>query len=80
MWDLPPPVSDGPLVPHVAEWILNHWATRPGAFYYYSLMEVQLIYSVVLASAIQHLHYIYIRFFSLIGYYKILTIVPCAIQ
>ena len=49
-----------------------------------------LIYNVVLVSGIQqndsviHIYmYIYIfffRFFSIIGYYKILNIVPCAIQ
>ena len=43
-------------------------------------------YNVVLVSGIQHsdsVIYINIklfRFFSLIGYYKILSIVPCAIQ
>ena len=47
-----------------------------------------MIYSVVLVSSVQQsdsvIHmYIYIfsfRFFSLIGYYKILSVVPCAIQ
>ena len=53
-------------------------------------IEIQLIYNVVLISGIQQsdsvIHtyiYIYIfffRFFSIIGYYKILSIVPCAIQ
>ena len=46
----------------------------------------QLIYNVVLISGIQQSDsciYIYIfffRFFSIINYYKILNIVPCAIQ
>ena len=48
---------------------------------------VQLIYNVVLVSGVQqsdsvtHTHIpIFFRFFSLIGYYKILSIVACAIQ
>ena len=55
------------------------------------LMEIQLIYNIMLVSGVQrHDSVIYIqkrkiyiflfRFFSLIGYYKILSIVPCAIQ
>ena len=45
-----------------------------------------LVYNVVLVSGIQSDSFIYIyiffffRFFSIVGYYKILSIVPCAIQ
>ena len=50
------------------------------------IFEVELIYNVTLVSGVQHsdsvIHiYIYtffFRFFSLIGYYKIFSIVPCA--
>ena len=55
-------------------------------FYLFVFNEVQLIYNVVQSlpySKVTQL-YIYIffffRFFSLIGYYKISRIVPCAIQ
>ena len=51
-------------------------------------IEVWLIYNVALVLSVQRSDsgiyiYIYIffsRFFSIIGYYKILSIVPCAIQ
>ena len=53
--------------------------------YYFFKIEVQLIYSVVLISGVQHsdsvLHVcVYSFFFSLIGYYKTLSTVSCAIQ
>ena len=52
------------------------------------LIKVQLIYNVVLISVVQQsdsVLYIYMDifffiFFSIIGYYKILNIVPCAMQ
>ena len=51
-------------------------------------IEVQLIYKVVLVSSVQQsdsVIYIYVYiyfsiFFSIIGYYKILSRFPCAIQ
>ena len=56
-------------------------------------MEVQLVYSVVLVSGVQQsdsviytcmknkrIHLFFFRCFSLIDYYKILRIIPCAIQ
>ena len=52
----------------------------------YVFIEVYLIYNVLLVSGIQqsdsviHIYLSFIRFFSIIGYYKILNIVPCAIQ
>ena len=57
-----------------------------GVFVYF--IEVQLIYNVVLVSCVQQsdsdistsLSIFFPRFFSLIGYYKILSIVTCAIQ
>ena len=61
-----------------------------GVVVFFFLIEVHLIYSVVLISGVQqsesaiHLSlYIYIfffRFFSIIGYYTILSRVPRAIQ
>ena len=54
---------------------------------FYFLLEVYLIYNAMLVSGIQqsdsviHTYVcIFFRFFSLIGYYKILSIVPCTIQ
>ena len=52
------------------------------------LLKIQLIYNVVFVSGLQqsdwaihtHTHTFFSRFFSMIGYYKILNIVPCAIQ
>ena len=48
------------------------------------LIEVYLLYDVVFISGIQHsdsvLYVFFFRFFSLIGYYKILSRVPCAMQ
>ena len=43
-------------------------------------IEVQLTYDVVLVSGIQNIYKLFFRFFSIRGYYKILHIVPCAIQ
>ena len=49
-------------------------------------IEVQLIYNIVLVSGIQqsdsviHMYIFFFRFFSIIDYYKILNIVPCAVQ
>ena len=49
---------------------------------FFFLIEVQLSYNVVLVSDVQQSDsYIYFFiFFSIIGYYRILNIVPCAIQ
>ena len=49
-------------------------------------IEIQLIYNVVLLSSVQqsasfiHIYIFFFRLFSIIGYYKILNIVPCATQ
>ena len=58
-------------------------------FFNHFLIEVQLIYNIVLVSGVQQgdsVLYIYVcvyifffRFSSIIGYYKTLNIVPCAI-
>ena len=72
--------SYGPTLTPIRDYRKNHSTT------FLSLIDVQLIYIVVLISAVQQsdsVVYAYIsffRFFSLIGYYKILSIVPCAIQ
>ena len=48
-------------------------------------IEVQLIYNVVLISAVQqsdsfiHIHAFFFIFFSIMVYHRILNIVPCAI-
>ena len=49
--------------------------------------EIQLLYEVVLVSGVQqsdsdfiYIYIQFIRFFSIIGFYKILAIVPCAIR
>ena len=53
------------------------------------LIEVSLIYNVVLASGVQqndsviHIHMsppLFLRFFSHISHYRVLSRVPCAIQ
>ena len=49
----------------------------------YFFIEVYLIYSVVLTSGVQQMIQLYMCvyiFFSIIVYYKILHIVPCAVQ
>ena len=49
-------------------------------------IEVQLIYNLVLVSGVQqsdsvlYILFIFFRLFSIIGYYKIMSIVPTAIQ
>ena len=52
--------------------------------YTFFLIEVQLIYNVVLVSGVQQsdsaIYIFFFRFFSLIDYYKILSIFPCATQ
>ena len=51
-----------------------------------NFIEIQLIYNVVLVSGLQQSDSVicictfFFRFFSIIGYYKILSRVPCAIQ
>ena len=55
-------------------------------FFLFLLIELWLIYNVVLDSGVQQsdsvifIYIFFFRFFSIIGYYKILNIVPCAIQ
>ena len=50
------------------------------------LIEVELIYNTVLVSSVQqsdsiiHKYIFFFRFFSIVGYYKKLKIIPCAIQ
>ena len=83
VWDLPRPGLK-PVSPALAGRFSS--TAPPGKPLKNFLME--LIYSIVLVSGVKHsdsVIYIYIyiflfRFFSLIGYYKILSIVPCAIQ
>ena len=50
--------------------------------FFFFLIEIYLICNAVLVSGTQQIYiYIYIfRLFSLIGHYKILIIIPCAIQ
>ena len=56
-------------------------------FFFLSFIELHLIYNVVTISAVQqsdsaihtHTHF-FLRFFSHIGYYRMLGSVPCAIQ
>ena len=59
-------------------------STATRVLFFFFLMEVELIYHVVLVSGIKQsdsVIYIYFfRLFSIIGYYKILNVVPCAIQ
>ena len=45
-------------------------------------IEIYLTYIVMLVSSVQHSDSVilFFRFFSVIGYYKMLSIVPCAIQ
>ena len=51
---------------------------------FFKLNYIQLIYNIVLISAIQKsdsvLHIYFFKFFSIMIYYMILNIVPCAIQ
>ena len=55
---------------------------------FFKKIELQLIYNIMLVSSVQdrdsvihtYVSPFFFRFFSLIGYYKILSIVPCAIQ
>ena len=55
-------------------------------FCFYVLIGVQLIYNAVFISGVQHsdsvihTYILFFRLFSCIGYYKILSTVPCAIQ
>ena len=56
-----------------------------GVFFFFTIISETLLYNVVLVSAVQQSEsvlYVYIvfRLSSIIGYYKILNIVPCAVQ
>ena len=56
------------------------------SFFLIYLIEVYLIYNVVLISTVQqsdsvmHRYIFFFIFFSIMVYYRILNIVPCAIQ
>ena len=60
----------------------------PALFFLNFLIGVELIYNVVLVSGVQqndsvihmYTYLFFFRFFSIIGYYKILNVVPCALQ
>ena len=60
----------------------DHWLY---VFSFIYIDTVKSIYSMMLVSSIQyadsviHTHTFFFKIFSLIGYYKILSIVPCAI-
>ena len=93
-WDLSPDFCDSGTQPIKHCFPVSESLPKRHRFHFIYLIEVQLIYHVVLVSGIQEsdsvLHvyiyiYIYIfffRYFSIIGYYKILNtlIVPCAMQ
>ena len=52
-------------------------------FFLYTFFEVQLIYNVSSAqqgNSVIHIYMLFLKLFSIIGYYKILTRVPFAIQ
>ena len=83
LWDVgSSPTRDKTRVSCIGRWILHCWATKEALFFFFfnwSIVDLQccrcianwLIYKYV---------YIYIRLFSIIGYYKIVNIVPCAIE
>ena len=57
----------------------HHSRTAPSFFF----IEVELISNIVLVSSVQHSDsgwFFFCRFFSIIGYYQVLNIVPCVIQ
>ena len=65
----------------------SFFSPNPLCFVNLFFIEVQLIYNAVLVSGVQqsasviHIYLFFFRFFSIIGnYYKILNIVPRAIQ
>ena len=69
---------------------LDHQGS-PGNLFFFFLIEVQLIYNVVIVSGVEKsdsiIYILYISiyifffiFFFIRGYYKILNVVPCAIQ
>ena len=79
----------------LAHFELILWDSSPNSFFLFFfalnffLTEIELIYNVVLVSDVQqsdsviHIYkyiYSFYMFFSIIGYYKTLSIVPCAIQ
>ena len=49
------------------------------AFYYLLFIEVLLIYNIVLVSGVQSSDSVFCRLYSIIGYYKIMCIIPYAI-
>ena len=63
---------------------LGNWNIRPHGrvvLFCYCFLLLKCIYNVVLESGVQQCDLvIYNQFFSIIGYYKMLRIVPCAIQ
>ena len=62
------------------EWVLSLFLSF---FLFFKKTEVSLIYhdsGVQQSDSVIHMYIFFFRFFSLIGYCKILNIVPCAIQ
>ena len=67
--------------------VLNDKDIKARVFFFFKkiLVEIQLVYNIVLVSGIQqsdsviHIHNLF-RLFSIISYYKILNILPCAIR
>ena len=49
-------------------------------FFYIYLIEVWLIYNIILVSGAQLSDQYFCRLYSIISYYKIMAIIPCAIQ
>ena len=62
-------------------WVLNLLGHNGNSLHYF-LIEVQLIYNIVLLSTAQRNDSVIFlfRLYSIIGYYKVLTIVLCALQ
>ena len=95
MWDLPRPGLE-PMSPALAGrlsttapqgkpqviYFLN-WSTvdlRCCVSFWYTAKLFSYVYIYIYIYIYTHTHIFFFRFFFLIGYYKVLSIVPCAIQ
>ena len=72
---------------NICDHIVSRINSHQSHIFFKEIIEIQLMYNVALVSDVQqsdsaayNIYIFFFRFFSIIGYYKILNIIPCMIQ